>query len=160
MTPSLLSTPGARLAQGLLSSSLGHAAPFEEHLLHNWGKSPEWWWSEYTLYRLALEDLGLFEDLHEEPGEGGEGGRLSCHNVWWEGDLPFDAGRAFGKRAGRGEEGGECGEGRGGEEEGKDEDEGCLFAVVQSTSGVRPEDISKQLEAIGIDVVQLAVPQQ
>ena len=42
------------------------------------------------------------------------------------------------------------------EDEDEDEDdEYCLFAVVQSTSGAKPQDIARQLEELGFDVPML-----
>ena len=101
------------------------------------------WWSEYTLYRLALDmcararrararcafpgriDHALiemarvtrhraFDILHALPPL-----PLICHAVWFAGQRPWDAAAAYSS--------------------------GCAFSLVQSTSGATPSEVARQI---------------
>ena len=89
--------------------------------LGSWG--PGFWWSEYTLYAIALHQHGIFYRLHHH--EVGHDDALSCNSVWFAGDLPWNASTAF------------------------QNSRACPFAVIQSSSGADvaglAHDISKSL---------------
>ena len=60
------------------------------------------------MYRLTMDYFGVFDHLHSAF----EHVNLSCFNVWWEGDLPWDPEPLFGKVSGEyREESGEWKEG-------------------------------------------------
>ena len=110
-------------------------------------------WSEYTLYRLALDSHGMFSALHlpaaqPRPSEerynsvmiGQEGQAtmaidavdsslispaLHCYDVWYSRDLPWKAKAALSPST------------------------PCLFSVVQSSSQVQPAVIEQQLRLEG-----------
>ena len=159
VTPAVLSKVGAMAVVGRLkflhdSSTAAAAATaataatseggggWESALLSSWESE---WWSEYTLYRMGLDFLGIFDTLHAAFDDV----ELSCWNVWWEGDLPWQAEKAMagGERrrrretcgGGRGEEGG------GGAEAACEYEKKCLFSVVQSTAGADVGTIARQL---------------
>jgi len=111
VTPALLSTAGARVVLGSLERRLG--PNWEGDLLSGWRDGR--WWSEYTLYRLALDERRLFDHLHAP-----EAAAYCCHPVWHDGDLPWDASAAFSTP-------------------------GCVFSVVQSTTSVRPSRVAGQV---------------
>ena len=75
-------------------------------------------WSEYTLYRLVLDKFNVFQELHEPQQE--DELMLHCHDVWFAGQLPWDATAAYNSN--------------------------CLFSVVQSSTGVSPSKIWSQLQ--------------
>lgn len=99
-------------------------------------------WSEYSLYRLGLESVGLFNLLHvpEQTGAGVEGGngpddnagtpRLHCFDVWYADQLPWpiDAVGAHVAAKAKG---------------------GCVFSVVQSSTGVAPREIARVFDQEG-----------
>ncbi len=114
VTPAVLSAEGARAVVGMIGGVLGEG--WEEAMVGNWEGLL---WSEYTLYKLGLDHLGMFDRLHSVF----EDVDMTCGNVWWEGDRPW---RAEGKVGG----------GR------------CLFSVVQSTSGEAVGDIIRELEML------------
>ena len=95
------------------------------------------WWSEYTLYRLALDMCArararacvgesrsssmarvtrhrAFDLLHALPPQ-----PLICHAVWFAGQRPWDAAAAYSS--------------------------GCAFSLVQSTSGATPSEVARQI---------------
>ncbi|CAM9637128.1 unnamed protein product [Chrysoparadoxa australica] len=115
VTPAVINTPGAMLTLGLLRQG-----PGIEKLIGHWSRDkPESWWTEYTLYRLALDAMAMFDMLHVED---------SCltnpHSVWYEGQLPWSAEAAF-------------------------EVTGSFFAVVQSrVEGANTADILSQLQQV------------
>ena len=119
VTPAVLSRAGAMASLGMIQSLYGEG--WEEIWLMTWENL---WWSEYTLYRVALDELGLFDVLHNAIPDV----QMVCYSVWWEGDLPWNAERAMGGVCERGEE-------------------RCLFSVVQSTAGVGVDTVAKQLAA-------------
>jgi hypothetical protein len=91
--------------------------------------------SEYTTYKLALDAYGVWDTLHERFDDV----QVTCWNVWWEGDLPWKAEEVFKQQK-------VCEE----EREGGRDSKRCLFSVVQSTSGVRWEEIEKQMVDLGV----------
>mmetsp|Transcript_6967 Transcript_6967/g.12535 ORF Transcript_6967/g.12535 Transcript_6967/m.12535 type:complete len:435 (-) Transcript_6967:34-1338(-) len=120
VTPAVMSTAGSMLVLGRLKG-LYSFQPYDEYWLSNFDAL---WWSEYTMYRLTLDYFGVFDHLHSAF----EHVNLSCFNVWWEGDLPWDPEPLFGKVC-----------------DNEKQDWKCLFTVLQSTSGIEPSDIAKQL---------------
>jgi len=68
-------------------------------------------WSEYTLYRLALDNVFIFADLHEPQ----HNFRLHCHDIWYANQLPWDAAAAATSN--------------------------CLFSIIQGSTGVSPSKI-------------------
>ena len=82
-----------------------------------------------------MDAYGVWDTLHERF----EDIQVTCWNVWWKGDLPWKAEEIFKQQE-------VCEEGEGGEE-GKHR---CLFSVVQSTSGVRWQEIEKQMVDLGV----------
>ncbi len=72
-------------------------------------------WSEYTLYRLALDNLKIFPYLHVPQITLS----LHCHDVWYAESLPWDAAAAL--------------------------RDSCLFSVVQSSTGISPSKVLAQL---------------
>mmetsp|Transcript_37423 Transcript_37423/g.48148 ORF Transcript_37423/g.48148 Transcript_37423/m.48148 type:complete len:443 (+) Transcript_37423:54-1382(+) len=115
VTPAVLSTPGSLFVLARLKDVYGEQ--YNQNWLSAWGK--EIWWSEYTLYRLALDDVGLFRHLHDAFNPHYR--PLTCFNIWFDGELPWDANSAF------------------------QGDGSCLFSVLQSTSGLAPGTISHQI---------------
>lgn len=75
-------------------------------------------WSEYTLYRLALDNVLLFADLHEPQYNY----RLHCHDIWYAHQLPWDGAAAATSN--------------------------CLFSVVQGSTGVSPSKILLALKLL------------
>ncbi|EGB05439.1 expressed protein [Aureococcus anophagefferens] len=75
------------------------------------------WWSEYTLYRLALDRHGLFKKLHAAYGSS-----ILCHAVWVPSELPWDILAAF-------------------------RDPMCIFSLVQSTTNTPPSAIAASVSA-------------
>ncbi|GMH49036.1 hypothetical protein TL16_g00428 [Triparma laevis f. inornata] len=129
VTPAVMSTAGSMLVLGRMKQ-IHKLQLYEENWLSSFDTV---WWSEYTMYRLTLNFFGVFEHLHSAF----EGVKLSCFNVWWEGDLPWDPEPLFGRSGAAAQV---C------DDEVKDEvKDKCLFTVLQSTSGIEPSDIAKQL---------------
>ena len=148
VTPAVLSTYGSLVVLGLLRDRFLGAV---EVGVEGADESAEWvarWlrsfaseiltpapatlvWSEYTLYRLGLESVGLFPLLHvpERPSGGpdydAKTPRLHCFDVWYADQLPWpvDAVRAHVNV----KDGG-----------------GCVFSVIQSSSGAAVEETAKQ----------------
>jgi hypothetical protein len=75
-------------------------------------------WSEYTLYRLALDKLRIFDELHimQDPSL-----KLHCHDIWFSSQLPWDFEAAHNSE--------------------------CLFSVIQSSAGISPNTIWAQLKS-------------
>ncbi|CAM9898873.1 unnamed protein product [Ectocarpus fasciculatus] len=63
VTPAVLSTSGATLALERLRAVHGKE-DFLRTILDGWWVEPGRWWSEYTLYRTALDHFGVFDTLH------------------------------------------------------------------------------------------------
>eukprot|EP01034_Spumella_vulgaris_P027068 gene27068-33738_t len=83
-------------------------------------------WSEYTLYRLVLEHYEVFDGLHVDQqslsaveGRNQRRRLLHCGDVWYEAQLPWVL-----------------------SQETRD---ACWFSVVQSSTGVGPGDVLKEL---------------
>ena len=78
------------------------------------------WWSEYSLYRLALDARGMFTNLHALSTSS-----VFCNAIWFQHQLPWDSNAAFHNLH-------------------------CCFSLVQSTTDICPSAIaagvSKQLE--------------
>jgi len=109
VTPSVLNTFGSLwTVERIGMSELEWLLSFGEHV-----------WSEYTLYRLALDESFLFEELHEAE-KLDVGARLHCFDVWFSAQLPWPAQEAYAS--------------------------GCLFSVLQSTSGISPSLVLKQIK--------------
>lgn len=105
VTPAVLSTPGVLAVLDLLRSALSaRTAHWQAAWLEAWG--PGMWWSEYTLYRLGLDERRLFDTLHGDIAP-----PLLCHAVWFDDQLPWDADAAF-----------------------NESQPGCLFSLVQSSA--------------------------
>ena len=49
-------------------------------------------WSEYTLYRILLDSVGIFDHVHQTRDESAP---LICNNVCFESELPWDAEKSF-----------------------------------------------------------------
>lgn len=82
-------------------------------------------WTEYTLYRLALDSVGLFAALHIPSTSSSSLELLHCFDVWFSADLPWKAqeARALLQRSRL----------------------PCLFSVVQSTSGANVGELMEQV---------------
>eukprot|EP01039_Chlorochromonas_danica_P009552 gene9552-10557_t len=121
VTPALLSTWGALSTLSLLRkrfiklyNTVGDE--WEGLWLRSFGR--ETIWTEYSLYRLALDHLHVFPHLHLTEEEAGV--YLSCEEVWYAHDLPWKAEQAYGNTS-------------------------CLFSLVQSSSAVDPQLIRSAL---------------
>mmetsp|Transcript_18248 Transcript_18248/g.22109 ORF Transcript_18248/g.22109 Transcript_18248/m.22109 type:complete len:299 (+) Transcript_18248:233-1129(+) len=91
VTPAILSTPGSFVVLDSIKKSLESrymSETWEHAWLNSW--QPGSWWSEYTLYRLALDNRALFNKLHALPSS-----PLLCHAVWFPEQLPWNATAAF-----------------------------------------------------------------
>ena len=77
-------------------------------------------WSDYSLYRLALDARGMFTNLHALSTSS-----VFCNAIWFQHQLPWDSNAAFHNLH-------------------------CCFSLVQSTTDICPSAIaagvSKQLE--------------
>ena len=107
VTPAVLSTPGALEVLEALRLRVGATEPgdpFVESWLRSYGEAPYLGWSEYTLYRLLLDHVGLFDTLHAPQRPEAQ---LHCYDVWTAEALPWDALSALRS--------------------------GCLFSVLQGT---------------------------
>lgn len=118
VTPALLSTFGAQVATASLQDRF-QETDWQDVWLESWNGGTLW--SEYSLYRLALDVRGLFTKVHALSTSG-----VLCHAVWYEHELPWDPDPAF-------------------------QDPSCVFSLVQSTTHARPSVIaaavSNQLRA-------------
>jgi hypothetical protein len=107
VTPAVMSTMGALEVLALLRRLYGDET-YEDAWLSSFGVKLGW--SEYTLYRLALDHTEIFHVYHtvQKPLT-----PLHCYDVWYTAQLPWKAHDALRS--------------------------GCLFSVVQSTvSGLQP----------------------
>lgn len=50
-------------------------------------------WSEYTLYRLSLDSMKVFEAMHVE--ESREAKIICQSSIWFAGDLPWNVTETF-----------------------------------------------------------------
>ena len=75
------------------------------------------WWSEYTLYRLALDKHGLFDELHAAPAA-----PILCNAVWFQNQLPWDLPAALRNST-------------------------CIFSLVQSTADLPPSAVAAIVSA-------------
>ena len=111
VTPAVLSTYGSLwVLEGLRSRFLSFAwentsTTFLEQWLSLYGALPYLLFTEYTVYRLALDHLGLFEVLHAVQNNAS---KLHCWDVWTFEQLPWNEAAAA--------------------------ESGCVFSVVQSTA--------------------------
>lgn len=115
VTPAVLSTAGALVALDCVRRALnarGHQH-WTDAWLSKW--TPDAFWSEYTIYRLALDHRRLFNALHVEPAR-----PYLCQAVWFDNQLPWQPAMAF-------------------------DDPACIFSLVQSTAGVPPSAVARQL---------------
>jgi hypothetical protein len=87
VTPAVLSATGSLFTLRLLEHRWG--PDYEKKVLSMWMSAEGTMWSEYTLYRLALDELQMFDALHEHPSN------ISAFNVWYSHDLPWQADSAF-----------------------------------------------------------------
>jgi len=153
VTPALLSTYGALVTLSLLKrrfspsggeawvslwvSSLGEAeAEAEEGEVTSGGPLTAGGggamtvWTEYTLYRLALDSVGLFAALHTPSSFSSSSSPsslelLHCFDVWFSADLPWKAQEARALL--------------------QSSRLPCLFSVVQSTSGANVGELMEQV---------------
>eukprot|EP01038_Epipyxis_sp_PR26KG_P008611 gene8611-11640_t len=123
VTPALLSTYGSILAIGLIQYNFDQVYKndnsvnnndYESDWLNRFGNNNELW-SEYTIYRLALEHFHVFDVLHIEENEVSSI-KLHCNDVFFEHDLPWDMNNSFDR---------------------------CIFSVLQSSIGFSPGIIFK-----------------
>jgi hypothetical protein len=84
-------------------------------------------WSEYTLYRIVLDHVELFDDIHvpEDPQQS----LLHCGNVWYQSQLPWRPAEALASL------------------QSSYPGSRCLFSVVQSTSTASAQVLLRQLRA-------------
>jgi len=88
VTPALLHVAGVQLvladARQALRARGANDTAVADAMLRGWGDSAQGgWWSEYTLYRQALDRHGLFDALHWAAP-------LECASVWFATDGPWD----------------------------------------------------------------------
>lgn len=74
-------------------------------------------WSEYTLYRIVLDHYHMFNYLHYQSNKN----YLHCFDVWYDFDFPWDSIGAMRS--------------------------GCLFSVIQSSTGVDVTTLQSQFRA-------------
>jgi hypothetical protein len=142
VTPALMSTWGAQMtlflltqaiAEDLLAEQTNQQLPMIRSLLRSQVLSreveerieQEWLeslgvngrlWTEYTLYKIALEAIQVFDSLYfPEHGQC----YLHCHNVWFREQLPWQYEVAARNAS-------------------------CLFSVVQSNTGLSSSDLYRQ----------------
>lgn len=110
VTPAVMSTYGGlevieALNQRFLDFPFDAKSVFVTKLLSLYGVAPQLRWTEYTIYRLVLDRLNLFDLLHTpELNES----KLHCNDVWNSNQLPWDYNAAIQSR--------------------------CVFSVIQSTA--------------------------
>ena len=112
VTPAVLSTIGSVITTSLIRDVFKDD-DWQQRWLKSWDDGT--WWSEYTLYRLALDIRGLFDKVHVASGSG-----TFCNPVWYHGDLPWDAAGAF-------------------------HNENCVFSLVQSTTQLAPSLVAASI---------------
>lgn len=115
VTPAVLSTAGALVTLDCIRRALDVRE--HQHWTDAWLSkwTPDAFWSEYTIYRLSLDHRRLFDALHVEPAN-----PYLCQAVWFDSQLPWQPALAF-------------------------DDKECVFSLVQSTAGVPPSDVARQL---------------
>ena len=121
VTPAIMSTGGALLTLSRL---------FQQNPINNFEWLSTWantWWSEYSLYRIALDHSKTFDKLYdrERAHFSVTGTSLSCGNVWF-GNEVWTPSEVF-------------------EDETCNENVHCLFSVIQSTSGASPKLIADNI---------------
>jgi hypothetical protein len=112
VTPAVLSTIGSVITTSLIRDVFKDD-DWQQRWLMSWDDGT--WWSEYTLYRLALDIRGLFDKIHVASGS-----ETFCNPVWYHGDLPWDAAGAF-------------------------HNENCVFSLVQSTTQLAPSLVAASI---------------
>jgi len=112
VTPAVLSTIGSVITTSLIRDVFKDD-DWQQRWLKSWDDGT--WWSEYTLYRLALDIRGLFDKIHVASGS-----ETFCNPVWYHGDLPWDAAGAF-------------------------HNENCVFSLVQSTTQLAPSLVAASI---------------
>lgn len=139
VTPALLSTFGSMVVLKRLEEvfstveegedGLGHgqSVPWVERWLMRWGDG--YWWSEYTLYTLALHHHKVFEHLHHPAADALD--ELSCRSVWFTPDKQWNASEIFHPAPQVGH---------------SDSKTTCPFTLVQSSSGVDGAFIASQVK--------------
>jgi len=117
VTPAVLSTFGAQVTTASVSNQF-RDTDWQRAWLASWKTGM--WWSEYSLYRLALDARGMFTNLHALSTSS-----VICNAIWFQHQLPWDSNAAFHNLH-------------------------CCFSLVQSTTDICPSAIaagvSKQLE--------------
>ncbi|CAM9355066.1 unnamed protein product, partial [Hapterophycus canaliculatus] len=93
VTPAVLSTAGAKLTLGRLREVHGSDDGFLSRIFDLWVGDPDLRWSEYTLYRSALDHFDTFDALHAV----GTTRLLGDESVWyskqfeaWNATAAFD----------------------------------------------------------------------
>lgn len=107
VTPAILSTYGSLLVRNMVMDiyeemDVSHGV---SHWVASFGHN-DVVWSEYTMYRIALDSYRLFDELHFPSGED----KLHCFDIWYASDFPWDYSGAVRSK--------------------------CTFSVVQSSTGV------------------------
>jgi len=111
VTPAVLSTAGALTAVASVRQRLEEADAW----LASWRAGS--WWSEYTIYRLALDAHRLFDHLHALPPA-----PLLCYAVWFPDQLPWNGTAAF-------------------------LEDDCVFSLVQSSVGAPVSAVAAEVAA-------------
>lgn len=112
VTPAVLSTIGSVITTSLIRDVF-EDDDWQQRWLGSWSNGT--WWSEYTLYRLALDIRGLFDNIHVASES-----ETFCNPVWYHGDLPWDAVGAFRNKK-------------------------CVFSLVQSTTQLAPSLVAASI---------------
>lgn len=112
VTPAVLSTIGSVITTSLIRDVF-EDDDWQQRWLGSWSNGT--WWSEYTLYRLALDIRGLFDNIHVASES-----ETFCNPVWYHGDLPWDAVGAFRNTK-------------------------CVFSLVQSTTQLAPSLVAASI---------------
>ncbi|CAB1103394.1 unnamed protein product [Ectocarpus sp. CCAP 1310/34] len=116
VTPAVLSTRGATLALERLRAVHGEEG-FLRTILDGWWVEPGRWWSEYTLYRTALDHWGVFDIFHTT----GPTTLLGETSVWFSEQFEaWNVSAAF-------------------------DDDAAAFVVVQSTTDVGVTGITRKI---------------
>lgn len=114
VTPAIISTMGALVTTALIRERFKNSN-WGQVWIESWGF--RMWWSEYTLYRLALDKRDIFWELHTpsttEP---------LCNAIWFQEELPWNSRSAF-------------------------ENKSCIFSLVQSSAGLAPSAIAGDISA-------------
>ena len=75
VTPAVLSTIGSVITTSLIRDVF-EDDDWQQRWLGSWSNGT--WWSEYTLYRLALDIRGLFDNIHVASES-----ETFCNPVWY-----------------------------------------------------------------------------